>query len=101
MRPAIATILLAFFLTTTGPCRVPAQEASPVAQLPAPTEEEKQALLERVIANQKKNEQAQLIYERVERVEARKGPPGAAPEIKITRSVPAGTGTAHIPLGTE
>lgn len=82
-------------------CRVPAQGTSSAAQRPAPGEAEKQALLERVIVNQKKNEQAQLIYERVERVESRKGAPGTAPEIKTTRSVPAGTGTAHIPLGSE
>jgi hypothetical protein len=101
MRPAISTILFVVLLTMACPCRAPAQETSPVVQLPAPGEAEKQALLDRVIANQKKNEQAQLIYERVERVESRKGPPGTGPEVKITRSVPAGTGTAHIPLGSE
>jgi len=101
MRPAISTILFAVSLTMACPGRAPAQEASPAAQLPAPTEAEKQALLDRVIANQKKNEQAQLVYEHLERVESRKGAPGTPPEIKITRSVPAGTGTAHIPLGAE
>jgi hypothetical protein len=101
MRLAIPISAFVLILALACPGRVPAQVASPEIQLPAPSEAEKQALLDRVIANQKKNEQAQLIYERVERVESRKGPPGTPPEIKITRSVPAGTGTARIPLGSE
>jgi hypothetical protein len=101
MRLAIPISVFVLILALACPGQVPAQVAPPEIRLPAPSEAEKQALLDRVIANQKKNEQAQLIYERVERVESRKGPPGTPPEIKITRSVPAGTGTARIPLGSE
>jgi hypothetical protein len=55
--------------------------------------------LDRVIANQKRNDEALDIYERIERRESRKA--GTPPEIKITRVVPAGTGVDHIPVGPD
>jgi hypothetical protein len=58
-------------------------------------------MLDRVIANQKKNDQALDVYERLERKESRKLPAGTPPEIKISRVVPAGTGVDHIPVGPD
>lgn len=68
----------------------------------APSEEEKRALLERVIANQKRNDLAQFTYERLERLEVQKGTAGVQPpEVKISRAIPAGTGIDRIPVGPE
>ena len=61
-------------------------------------------LLERVIANQKKDDVAQATYERIERLEIRKGSPPSQtqpPEVKITRAIPAGTGIDRIPVGPD
>lgn len=58
-------------------------------------------LLGRVIANQKKNEEALRTYERIERVEVHKGPENQPPEVKIARVVPAGTGMDRIPVGPD
>lgn len=69
-----------------------------------PTDAEKLDLLERVIANQKKDDAAQATYERIERLEIRKGSPPSKtqpPEVKITRAIPAGTGIDRIPLGPD
>jgi hypothetical protein len=69
---------------------------------PQLTEAEKLAFLERVIANQKNNEPALDIYERVERVEVRKTANDPQPsEVRISRVVPAGTGVDHIALGPD
>ncbi len=71
-------------------------------QSAAPSEGEKRALLERVIANQKNDELAQYTYERLERLEVQKGSSGAQPpEVKISRAVPAGTGIDRIPVGPD
>lgn len=72
-------------------------DSSPAAQ----SDEEKRAMLDRVIGNQKKNDEAEMVYERIEHKEIRKGPSGTPPEIKISRVVPAGTGVAHIPVGPD
>jgi hypothetical protein len=69
---------------------------------PPQTEHEKAALLDFVLANQKKADEAMNLYERVERVETRKltvDPLSA--EIKVSRVVPAGTGIDHIPIGPD
>jgi hypothetical protein len=97
MRPR-TPILFAAFLSI-GVFALPAQERPPAP--PPQTEAEKLALLERVIANQKKNDEAQSTCERIERQESRKGPLGTPPEIKISRAVPAGTGVDHIPVGPD
>jgi hypothetical protein len=59
------------------------------------------AMLDQVIANQKKNDDADSVYEHIEKKEIRKGSPTAPPEIKVTRNVPAGTGVDKIPLGPD
>jgi hypothetical protein len=97
--PLLTLIVLAVLLLGS-PGTVIAQDALSTAG-PPPTEAEKRDLMERVIANQKKNDQAQPIYERIERLELRKGPPGSPPEVKTSRAVPAGTGTDHIPVGPD
>ena len=59
-------------------------------------------LMNRVIDGIKEAEHAQYLYERIERVETRKqaGDPNPL-SVKVSRVVPAGTGTAKIPLGPD
>jgi hypothetical protein len=74
------------------------------AALPAPprSEAEKNALLDRIIANQKKSDEAMNVYERIERVETRKNSSDPAPsETRYFRVFPAGTGIDHIPVGPD
>jgi len=60
------------------------------------------ALFDRVIENQKKNDAAMDLYERIERVESRKtNGDNQTTEVKISRVVPAGTGAAHLPVGPD
>ncbi len=58
-------------------------------------------LLEQVIANQKKDDAEQFIYERLERLEIQKSGGTQPPEVKTTRAVPAGTGIDRIPVGPD
>ncbi len=94
-----APILVAAFLVAY-PGHLSAQDL-PVTQAPTRTDADRRALFDRVIANQKKNDEGQGIYERIERLEARKGPAGSPPEVKISRAIPAGTGVDHIPVGPD
>jgi hypothetical protein len=100
-RLVISTLLL--LLLTGRLCVTLAQvPVVPDASLPASrSEDEKRAMLDRVVANQKKNDETESIYERIERKEIRKTPAGSPPEVKISRTVPAGTGTDHIPVGPD
>jgi hypothetical protein len=60
------------------------------------------ALFDRVVENQKKNDAAMDLYERVERVESRRVTgENQTTEVKISRVVPAGTGAAHLPVGPD
>src|SRR5260370_3730027 len=95
----LPTAILASLLAACGGIS-PAQEA-PAPLLQSELDEQR-TLLERVIANQKKNDLAQFTYERLERLEIYKGS-GATqpPEIKTTRAVPAGTGIDRIPVGPD
>src|SRR5258708_35763578 len=91
-------ILFASLLAVCGGISL-AQDAPPAPVLQSEVDEQ-HALLERVIANQKKTDLAQFTYERLERLEILKGAPGPQPpEIKTTRAVPAGTGIGRIPVG--
>jgi hypothetical protein len=59
----------------------------------------KQGLFDRVIANQKKNDQAMDLYERIERVETRKNSNEFTPPVeKAFRVIPSGTGMDRIPV---
>jgi hypothetical protein len=70
--------------------------------VPQLSPEEQRDLLEKVIANQKRNDIAQFTYERLERLEIQKGTAGSQPpEIKTVRAIPAGTGTDRIPVGPD
>src|SRR5258708_17569207 len=91
-------ILFASLLAVCGGISL-AQDAPPAPVLQSEVDEQ-HALLERVIANQKKTDLAQFTYERLERLEIHKGAAGPQPpEIKTTRAVPAGTGIGRIPVG--
>jgi hypothetical protein len=82
------------------PARVAEQSTVPnSAPAAAP---ESSALLERVIANQKKDEAALEVYERIERLETRKNPNDPSPtSVKITRVIPSGTGMDKIPVDAD
>lgn len=59
-------------------------------------------LLDRVIANQKKDEAALEVYERMERLETRRTPNDPDPaSVKITRVIPSGTGMDKIPVNAD
>lgn len=59
----------------------------------------KQGLFDRVIANQKKNDQAMDLYERIERVETRKNSSEFTPPVENAfRVIPSGTGMDRIPV---
>jgi hypothetical protein len=63
-------------------------------------EERRLAMLDQVIANQKKNDEGDSVYEHIEKKEIRKSA-GTTPEIRVTRNVPAGTGVDKITLGPD
>ena len=99
MRPPIA-ILLASLLA--APAGVSRGQDAPAATVLQSEVEEQRALLERVIANQKRNDLAMFTYERLERLEIRKGAASSqAPELKTSRAIPAGTGVDRIPVGPD
>jgi hypothetical protein len=55
----------------------------------------------RVVDNQKKNDAAQTLFERIERVESRKVGSDAPPDVKINRVIPAGAGVDKIAVGPD
>jgi hypothetical protein len=58
--------------------------------------------LAQVVENQKKNDAALDLFERIERVEVRHSASDSQPpEVKISRVIPAGTGNDHISLGPD
>lgn len=60
------------------------------------------SLFERIIANQKKDEAALDVYERIERVETRKNPSDPSPvSVRLSRVIPSGTGMTKIPVGPD
>ncbi len=81
-----------------------ATSAAQTTPTPAPpqTQAEKTALLDRVLANEKKSDEAMSFYERIERVETHKiGDDPVSTESKVSRVIPAGTGVDHIPIGPD
>ena len=92
-------ILVASLLAACGGISLAQDAPAPLLQSEL---DEQRALLERVIANQKKDDIAQSTYERLERLEIHKGSSSTqAPEVKTTRAVPAGTGIDRIPVGAD
>jgi hypothetical protein len=95
MRRRAFVLLAVFFLA--APAGAVAQSAVPPAAAPEPS-----PLLDRVIANEKKDEAALEVYERMERLETRKNPNDPDPtSVKITRVIPSGTGTDKIPVNAD
>ena len=94
-----SAILFASLLAACGGISLAQDAPVPVLQSQG---DEARTLLEHVIANQKRDDLAQSTYERLERLEIRKGAAGSQPpEIKTTRAVPAGTGIDRIPVGPD
>lgn len=86
-------------LSLLTPCPLWLYSQSPS---PTPIEKTNGELFKKVIANQKKAEEALDIYERVQRVEMRRaGGNYSSPEIKVWRVFPAGPATDKIPLTAE
>lgn len=90
----VAVLLQVLAATAAQQSAVP---GSAPAMAPEPA-----SLFERVIANQKKDDAALEVYERVERVETRKNPNDPVPaSLKIARVIPSGTGMTKIPIGPD
>ena len=80
------------FLFVTAPADVAAQSVVPVPASEPTVAPEPSKLLDRVITNQKKDEAALDLYERIERLETRKNPNDPVPaSVKIARVVPSGS----------
>lgn len=94
MRNRVFVSVAVFFLA--APAGVTAQSSESVVP-PEPSR-----LLDRVIANQKKDEASLEVYERIERLETRKNPNDPDPaSVKITRVIPSGTGMDKIPVNAD
>ncbi len=90
------------FLFVTAPADVAAQSVVPVPASEPVVAPEPSKLLDRVITNQKKDEAALDLYERIERLETRKNPNDPVPaSVKIARVVPSGTGMDKIPVNAD
>jgi len=95
----IAVFLLASVLFLFAGSSETAQEAVAVRAADKPNDH---ALFDRVVENQKKSDAAMDQYERLERVEIHKvNGVDQSTEVKVSRVVPAGTGAAHLPMGTD
>lgn len=89
-----------FVLLLAAPVDTRAQSAVPVSEPAVAPEPSK--LLDRVIANQKEDEAALDLYERLERLETRKNPNDSVPAaVKIARVIPSGTGMDKIPVNAD
>src|ERR1700730_15291295 len=95
----IAAFLLASALFLFAGSSETTQEAVAVRAADKPNDH---ALFDRVVENQKKSDAAMDQYERLERVEIHKvNGADQSTEVKVSRVVPAGTGAAHLPMGTD
>jgi hypothetical protein len=101
MRASMLFLSAVFLLLSMVRPPTTAAQTSGASSSASQSEDEKRAMLEQVVANQRKNDEAESVYERIERKEIRKGPAGTPPEIKVSRTVPAGTGVDHIPVGPD
>jgi len=94
------TLVSMALLCLVVPAHLAAQSVVPGSE--APVAPEPSRLLDRVISNQKKDEAALDVYERIERLETRKNPKETAPaSVKITRVIPSGTGMDKIPVNAD
>jgi hypothetical protein len=92
-------VILLIGLTLLSATALAAPQQPPAANsISDPTERSK---FERVVENQKKNDTAIDLFERIERAEVKKTSAEASPEVKVSRVVPAGTGVSHIAVGPD
>ena len=95
-RNHFSLILLSQVLAASGATQSVVPDSAPTIGHAKPE------LVDRVIANQKKNEEALDLYERIERLETSKNPNSPVPTaVKISRVVPNGTGMDRIPMGPD
>jgi hypothetical protein len=88
------------FLLPAAPLPAAAQSAVPVSEPAVAAEPSK--LLDRIITNQKKDEAALDLYERMERLESRKNAKDPVPaSVKTARVIPSGTGMDKIPVNAN
>jgi hypothetical protein len=99
-----ATVACAFLAAAaSGQVRTDSDDPPPLPSRTisniAPTSHPSNDVLAQVIANQKKTEQAQEVYERTQRIESRRAGSESNPvEVKVWRIFPFGTGVDRIPL---
>ncbi len=96
MRLYVILFTVLTFVASPAPCI--SQQPVTANSISDPAERSK---FELVVANQKKNDAAVDLFERIERVESKKAIGDALPDVKTSRVVPAGTGAAHIPVGPD
>lgn len=95
-RPRPSKLALCLLLVATGGQSAQKNNPDPSDQT------ETHALFERVIANQKKVEEALDVYARLEHMEMRKNSHDPKPYAEKTfRVIPAGTGTGRIPVRSD
>src|ERR1700739_1618318 len=95
-RASIPMALLSLALAVYAAAQSAVQETTPAIGPPKPD------LFKRIITNQKKDEAAMDLYERVERVETRKNSSDPNPPVvKVSRVIPSGTGMYKIAVGDD
>jgi hypothetical protein len=97
-------VLLAALTCAAGVFPILAQQptASPAASDSPPDPAAQLSKFERIVENQKRNDAALDLFERVERVEIKRSASDQQPpEVKVSRVIPAGTGVDHIPVGLD
>ena len=95
-RAFITMILLSLALAADAAAQSAAPDTTPA------TGPSKPDLFKRIIANQKKDEAAMDLYERLERVETRKNSSDPDPPVvKVSRVIPSGTGMYKIAVGED
>jgi hypothetical protein len=95
--PTLIAGLVLFLIPWTGHAR---QTVTSTAD-PAPDIAKQKAKFDLAIEYQKKNDTAMDLFERIERVETKKNPNDPRADVKISRVIPAGTGTGHIPVNAD
>jgi hypothetical protein len=89
--------LALFLIPLTGHAR----QAATSSADPAPDIAAQKAKFDLAVEHQKKNDTAMDLFEHIERVETKKNASDPQADVKISRVIPAGTGTGHIPVNAE
>lgn len=94
-------VILIMELSLLLPFALPAPAQTGTAELRADAASPRADFV-RIVENQKKNDAALDLFERIERVEVKRSTSDIQPpEVKISRVIPAGTGNDHIALGPD